>query len=91
MTRRAYTKPILLVERFNLTQCLSNCSVLIGFKDQMCILMDTDSTDKMKNYAANGLFSPDPVIGCGEGSYITDKDHEEGVCYHTSVNLIFSS
>ncbi len=90
MNKRIYTKPVLLVERFNLTQCLSNCSVMIGFQDQMCILRDEDSTGTMKDYAVKGYFSPDPAIGCG-GRHITDMDFEDGVCYHTSVNLIFSS
>ena len=90
MRKRTYTKPELFVERFALTQCLSNCSVLIGFLDQMCILKDTDSTPNLKTYAANGVFSPDPNIGCGD-NYIDDKDFEDGLCYHTSVNLIFTS
>ena len=91
MKKRTYSKPELLVERFDLTQCLSNCSVLIGFQNQMCILRDTDSTPNLKNYAANGIFSPDPHIGCGDGNFIDDKDFEDGICYHTSVNLIFTS
>ncbi len=85
--KRIYSRPELLVERFDLTQTLSNCSVMIGFADQRCILADEDSTSQMKQYAVMGYFTAD---GCN-GKYITDKDHEDGICYHTSVNLIFSS
>ena len=87
--KRQYHRPELLVERFDLTQTLSNCSVMIGLQDQRCILKDEDSTNQMKNYAVKGYFSADPYIGCGKP--ITNMDHEDGICYHTSVNLVFSS
>ncbi len=84
--KRPYHRPELLVERFDLTQTLSNCSVMIGYQNQRCILKDVDSTSAMKNYAMKGYFAERICE-----KYIMDKDHEDGVCYHTSVNLIFSS
>lgn len=85
--KRQYHRPELLVERFALTQTLTNCSVMIGLNNQQCVLGDVDSTDQMKNYAVMGYFTAD---GCN-GKHITFKDHDDGICYHTSVNLVFSS
>ena len=84
--KRQYHKPALLVERFDLTQTLSNCSVMIGLTDLKCILKDEDSTSDMKNYAMAGFFTAEHC-----SKYITDMDHQDGICYHTSVNLVFSS
>lgn len=84
--KKAYERPLLLVERFELTQRLSNCSLLIGFQDRMCVLQDDDSTVSMRNMAVSGYFT---AQGCTK--YPMNQDADEGVCYHTSVNLVFSS
>ncbi len=84
--KRTYVKPELLVERFALTQTLSNCSVLIGFHDQKCVLGDVDSTAGMKMIAVRGYFAPD---ACER--MVTDADATDGMCYHISVNMVFSS
>ena len=84
--KKAYEKPILLVERFALTQMLSNCSVLIGYSDSGCVLEDTDSTISMRNLALAGYFS---ASGCDW--YPMNQDFDEGVCVHNSVNLAFTS
>lgn len=76
----------MLVERFDLTQCLSNCSLLIGFTNSACVLKDTDSTIAMRNMALAGYFA---AHACEW--YPQNQDFEDGVCYHTSVNLAFSS
>lgn len=86
MTRKKYEKPHMFVERFALTQMLTSCSVLIGLMDRDCILHDTDSSPNMKDYAVNGYFA---AGYCDE--HHTTIDAEDGVCYHTSINLVFAS
>ncbi len=84
--KKAYNKPIVLMESFGVTQMLSNCTLRIGFQDENCVLNDTDSTDDMKILAWNSYFNAGACAW-----YPQDQDFEEGVCYHTSVNLAFSS
>ena len=47
LMKKAYKKPMLLMESFGVTQMLSNCSLLIGLTDSACVLADTDSTIPM--------------------------------------------
>ena len=84
--KKAYERPVLLVERFELTQRLSNCSLLIGLTNSACVLKDTDSTIPMRNMAQAGYFT---AGNCDW--YPMHQDADDGVCYHTSVNLAFSS
>ena len=84
--KKAYKKPMMLMESFGVTQMLSNCSLLIGFQDSTCVLQDTDSTIAMRNMAQAGFFTAN---GCDW--YPMNMDFDQGVCYHTSVNLAFSS
>ena len=84
--KRTYQKPELFAERFELTQTLSSCNVLIGFHDQKCVLGDVDSTPNMKMVAVRGYFAE---MACE--FTMTDKDSTDGLCYHISVNMVFSS
>ena len=84
--KKPYKKPLFLIERFGVTQMLSSCSLLIGFQDSACVLEDTDSTIAMRNLAQAGFFN---AGSCDW--YPQNMDFDEGVCYHTSVNLAFSS
>ena len=85
--KRQYHRPELLVERFELTQTLTNCSVQIGFTNEACVLKDADSSNRMKAFALKGYFAADACT-----KYVTTEDAgEDGYCFHTSVNLVFSS
>ncbi len=84
--KKPYKKPFLLMERFGVTQMLSNCSLLIGFQDENCVLDDENSTQAMWELALQGYFA---AGACSW--YPHNKGYEEGVCYHTNVNLAFSS
>ena len=74
------------MESFGITQLLTNCTLKIGFDDPTCVLEDENSTDEMKNLALGGLFV---ALTCSWRPEYMDFD--EGVCYHTSVNLAFTS
>ena len=78
---------MLLMESFGITQMLTSCTLKIGFANQQCVLDDENATFDMWDLAMNGYFSP---LGC-EGWYPDNVDFDEGVCYHTSVNLAFTS
>ncbi len=84
--KKAYNKPIVLMESFGVTQMLTNCTLKIGFADAMCVLNDENSTHNMLNLAVFGTFTANE---CAE--YPQNTDNDEGVCYHTSVNLAFTS
>lgn len=85
--KRTYQKPHLEIESFVLTQQITSCSYLkIGFNDGDCVDKDSDATEKMKRLAASGIFSDGcltPPIFAPEG--------DDGICYHTSINMAFTS
>jgi hypothetical protein len=83
--KRIYEKPVLFVERFELTQMLSSCSVLIGATDSACVLKDPDAGNYMRSLAKYGYF----LGGCS--IHRTGVDYEDGRCYLTLTNLVFSS
>lgn len=84
--KKAYAKPMLLVERFELTQRLTNCSVMIGFQNEGCVIDDDDASWHMKDLALMGYFQ---AGACAD--YPKHSDADQGMCWHTSVNLAFSS
>ncbi|MGM9523803.1 MAG: hypothetical protein ACI3VU_05265 [Faecousia sp.] len=85
--KRAYQKPHLEIESFVLTQQITSCSYLkIGFSDKACVENDTDSTEKMMRLALTGVFSD----GC-ELPPIFAPEGDDGICYHTSINMAFTS
>lgn len=81
---KTYTKPIVLVERFSLSETLASCNTYrVNFKDAQCIL-DSDCPDKWKEFAIGGYF----MNGyCGEGQ----QPDEGAVCYLTMANMAFTS
>ena len=84
--KKAYKKPLVAMESFGVTQMLTTCSLLIGFGDENCVLNDMHSTDNMKDLAYDGFFN------AGDCDWYPDHlDFDDGVCYHTSVNLAFTS
>lgn len=85
MKKKQYTKPELLLERFALTQMLSTCGTLIGLNDSDCVLNDMHATPALKDFALDGWF----LGGCQE--YWEGDDVFDGICFHVSSNLMFSS
>ena len=84
--KKVYKKPMLYMESFTVRQNLSACSHLIGFRGEDCVMNDADSTDSMKDLAMAGFFSAGACT-----LYPQNMDFDDGVCYHTAVNLAFSS
>ena len=84
--KKIYHRPILLVERFEVTQMLSSCSLSIGHSDAFCVISDDDSTFMMKDLAMRGFFNGESCL-----LHPIDNETDDGVCYHISVNQAFSS
>ena len=84
--KQQYRKPLIAIERYELTQTIASCSIKIGFLDKNCVLKDPDSTAEMRNRAVQNNFT----AGACVKSVISGSD-EDGICYHTNLNAAFNS
>lgn len=86
MMKMKYEKPMVAVDRFELSQSIAGCIVNVNFTGSSCFLT-ADVPPQMKEFAASGWFV-DPV-GCiiqtAEGTTF------DGVCIHTSANGAITS
>lgn len=76
---------MLFVERFALTQMLSSCGLHIGHNDNQCVKDDYDTPGRLRDLAAAGWF----LGGCA--AHWVGEDDYDGVCFHVSSNLMFTS
>lgn len=82
--KKPYQKPQLLVECFELTSVIASCGTTqIHFVDQGCILSSPDATDQMKDLANFGFFAG--------GTCTSLPPDDVAYCYHTNVNMVFTS
>lgn len=85
-----YEKPMMAVERYELTQTIAACVKKIGFSDSQCVMNDVDATNHMKSMAyVNNWFIQSGTAGCG--TWPEDMSGEDGSCYHTNANAYFTS
>ena len=83
-----YEKPMMAIERYELTQSIATCETKIGFNSAACVKKDPDATPQMKDFAwSDGWFNSD----CADGYVVTPGDGEDFLCYHTNANAAFSS
>lgn len=81
---KKYTKPVLIVERFELTQHIASCGTFkINLMGVQCVLNAKDIPSEMKDLAMVGFFTSDG--GCPRQA--TDG----AVCINASVNMAFTS
>lgn len=88
--KRQYSKPMLSLDFYSLTQTVASCSIKI-FRDKNLtvaqrVMADPDATLEMKNLARIGGFIDDACTLSVD--YLKTND---GTCYHTNVNGSFSS
>ena len=84
--KKPYISPTIEMESFMLNQQIASCPVIkISLTDSACVLNDPDSTHHMKNLAMAGFFF-EGCIAPPEG-----MSSEDGICYHTNMNLAFTS
>lgn len=84
--RMPYEKPMIAIERYELTQTIASCATKVGFLNSECVLKDPDVTPQMKDLADIGFF----VDGhCA--IFADDMDRNDGICYHTNAGATFNS
>ena len=85
--KKTYTKPLLAVEHYELTQTIASCATKIGFTNSGCVIKDPDATNQMKDLALSGFFTE-------QGScdiYAIGMDGADKICYHTNASAAFNS
>lgn len=81
-----YEKPMMAIERYELTQTIASCATKIGFLDSDCVKNDPDATNQMKDLAWSGFFTDG---NCD--AFAQDMDGFDSICYHTNASAAFSS
>lgn len=90
--KKTYTKPLLAVEHYELTQTIASCATKIGFFDSACVLSDPQSTNQMKDFAKIGFFAQSTIADKGSCSMTAQgMDGFDSICYHTNINTAFNS
>lgn len=84
--KMVYEKPTIAVEYYQLTQSIAACQTVICALGSVCVLIDPDSTDGMRQLAGSGWFSDGYCTNAANG-----MSEEDGICYHTSINAAFTS
>ena len=81
-----YEKPMVAVERYELSQSIAACVIKIGPSgSQYCIQNDPQTPDEMRDAAWEGLFATD----CSETA--SSGQTFDGICYHTQASATFVS
>lgn len=82
-----YEKPLVAVERYELSQAIAACVLKIGPSgSQYCIMTDPQTPDDMRDVIIQeGLFATDCGASASEGMTF------DGICYHTNANATFVS
>lgn len=81
-----YEKPMVAVERYELSQAIAACVLKIGPSgSQYCVQTDPQTPDEMRNASYNDYFATD----CSETASIGQT--YDGICYHTQANATFVS
>jgi hypothetical protein len=91
----SYQKPLVAVERFELSQSIAACTIKIGFASNTCVQNDADTPPEMRSVAIqNPMYFADKCNEAGHFDVINDfvpgltKDQ---LCYHTQTNATFTS
>ena len=89
--RIKYEKPLVAVERYELSQAIAGCVIKIGPSGtRTCVRTDADTPPIIREYANNGYFSDNTCLPID--NYIVKPGMQfDGICYHTSASAIFPS
>jgi hypothetical protein len=84
-----YEKPLVAVERYELSQAIAGCITKIGPNgSNACIRTDPDTPGAMRSDANRGYFADNtclPMFIVNQGAMY------DGICYHTQANATFPS
>lgn len=90
--KKSYLPPRVIMESFDVRSQTDSCSAIqIGSTDSMCVIQDKDSTPGMVDFAFYGGFLGAETNGCTIPVPEIDPETGDGLCYHTSVALAFTS
>lgn len=81
-----YEKPMVAVDRYELSQSIAGCGIKVGSADSMCFLRDPDVPNAMKSFAYHGWFASQ---SCAY-RVIAGNDYD-GFCFHTQANSALNS
>lgn len=82
-----YQKPMVAVEHYKLSQSIAACVIHIGLTNNSCVLHDKDTPVEVKSFAYT--YANYFGVTCDDNC-ATVQDNEK-ICYHTSVNALFTS
>lgn len=86
-----YEKPLVAVERYELSQAIAGCVFKIGPNGtNSCIRTDPDTPPIIKSRANDGYFADNTCLPMGS-FMVTPGTQFDGICYHTNANAIFPS
>lgn len=86
-----YEKPMVAVDRYELTQAIAGCSIKVNSANNWCFLLDEDVPDPWKTFAMEEGWFAD-VTGLGAcTTWIKPGDGHDGFCYHTNANGALTS
>lgn len=84
-----YEKPLVAVERYELSQAIAGCVIKIGANGtRTCILNDEDAPPAMRSDANLGRFADST---CLPFNRVNVGELFDGSCYHTQASATFPS
>jgi len=90
--KKNYQPPRVMMETFDVSSQADGCTaVQIGLINSMCVIQDKDSTPGMVDFAFYGGFLGAETNGCQIPVPEIDPETGDGLCYHTSVAMVFTS
>lgn len=81
-----YQKPMVAVDRYELSQSIAGCNIKVGSTSGMCFLKDPDVPNSMKSFAYYGWFADDACT-----YRVIAGNNYDGFCYHTQANSALTS
>ena len=86
-----YEKPMVAVERYELSQAIAGCVIKIGPSGSRdCIRTDADTPPVIRSRANDGYFADHTCIPTAP-FMVTPGSQFDGICYHTQTSAIFPS
>lgn len=86
-----YEKPLVAVERYELSQAIAGCVIKIGPSgSRTCIRTDADTPSIIRSRANDGYFADNTCLPMAP-FMVTPGSQFDGICYHTQASAIFPS
>lgn len=87
--KKVYEKPLVAVERYELSQAIAGCVIKIGPNgSNYCVRTDPDTPDGMRSHANDGGWANNTCLPI---HYVNVGQVFDGICYHTQASAAFPS